>query len=151
MKKYLFILLLLGLATQAQTVTEKDLLGEWEINKVDFDGIIVNFETNEVTASPGNETVNSSDLEDFKAMLEGDMGTKVKSNRLVFKPGFIFESYEGEKMQAGTYKLMVDNGRQVMVVDTPENMVVDITLQDGLLVWVLPSARTFKMYFKKKQ
>jgi len=135
-------------SAQAQTITEADLLGEWKLAKMDFNGVLMNFETNEVTVAPGAEE--NSEVEDLKAMLQSGMSDEIKNARIAFKPNFVFESREGDKVQTGKYKLASDGTRQVLLVDTPEVMTIDISLKEGLLTWVLPTSRTFIMYFKKQ-
>jgi len=147
-KLHLTLITLLVLATaQAQMITEKDLLGEWKIARMDFGGVLADFETGEVTT--GENAPDNADAEGLKAMMQSSMSDKLKSNRVAFKPGFVFETSEGDETHTGSYKLADDGTRQVLLLDTPEKMTIDITLKDGLLVWVLPSAQVFKMYFRK--
>ncbi|MES2487237.1 MAG: hypothetical protein V4581_14975 [Bacteroidota bacterium] len=148
-KLHLTVIVLFALfSAQAQNIAEADVLGEWKLAKMDFNGILMNFETNEVTVAPGAEE--NSEVEDLKAMLQSGLSDEIKNTSIAFKPNFVFESREGDTVKTGKYKLASDGTRQVLLVDTPEVMTIDISLKEGLLEWILPTSRTFIMYFKKQ-
>lgn len=130
----LFTLLAAGMA-HSQTITEKDLLGEWHIVKINLDGIEADFETNTVTVTDPALEATPDDIEFVREMMAGPEGEEYRKGGLIFKPGFIVEMVEIGSTEAFSYKIINENGSQAFEIkpDGSTGVKIQIALKDGVL------------------
>jgi hypothetical protein len=132
--KPLFMLLLVCAGMQAQTITEKDLLGEWHIVKFDFSGITGNLETGEVTVSDPDLEATPDDINFVKNILTGPEGEELKKGRLIVKEGLVVDILEKGRTETGSYQLINENGAQLMKMRVDHDTIkLFIALKDGEL------------------
>jgi len=141
---------------QAQTVTEKDLLGEWTPRKMTVQGTFIDFKTGDITFSPETqEQVEASgqDIEEVKTMVkEGLANGGMDKIKVIFKSGLAAEFHRPDSVKEVTYTLSVESGSTYMIRNDGKEMKVSIA--DGLLQLVPrgeEGADAPAIYFEKKK
>jgi len=150
------IALFMLFAAQAQTVTEKDLLGEWTPSKLEMQGTTINFKTGDVTFSKEVEeeaTAGGQDIEEVKEMVkEGLAGQGIDKVRVVFKPGMAADFHKEDSVKNLTYTLKEENGATILTRSDGKIMVV--SLKDGFLQ-IVPEGQDGaggpSIFFEKKK
>ncbi|MES2487239.1 MAG: hypothetical protein V4581_14985 [Bacteroidota bacterium] len=132
MKKFLAItVLFLAFAAQGQSITEKDLLGEWRIVKMEVEGVLVNFDTGEVKVV--DPDVGNDNLEMIQSMVESGSADEIKEAKLFFKPGAMVDVHDGSSVQTVSYTLEDKVTSQVLTLNTPDPSGLEALLEDGFL------------------
>ncbi|MES2487240.1 MAG: hypothetical protein V4581_14990 [Bacteroidota bacterium] len=141
---------------QAQTVTEKDLLGEWTPRKMTVQGTFIDFKTGDITFSPETqEEVEASgqDIEEVKNMVkEGLANGGMDKIKVIFKSGLAAEFHRPDSVKEVTYTLSVESGSTYMIRNDGKEM--KVSLADGLLQ-IVPRGEEGEdapsIYFEKKK
>lgn len=127
----LFVLI----GAQAQTPTEKDLLGEWNTFKVVTSGITVNLKTEEVTFTEEMQKMieeSGEDIEAVKPMIIDDIKAgQFGQMKMVFKPGFKAEWTFGEDAKEFGYTIVEENGNTYLVPGDGDKM--QVSFDEGAL------------------
>ncbi|KOS07848.1 hypothetical protein AM493_18635 [Flavobacterium akiainvivens] len=119
MKKLLFTLtLFIAFATQAQTLTEKDLLGTWKLSTSTMHGVLINFETGKVTTTEGYEDAYSP--EEIQKIEQGIKGEHPFPLSVTFDKGNSITFLVGKEKEQHTYELIVKNGKTFIGDGTDE-------------------------------
>lgn len=97
-------------AVNAQTITEADLLGDWQVSEVVFDGNYYNVEKDSLSISGDyakkikENSPNATD-EDVKKEAQWFVSS-AQTFKVVVKPGYLFEAYKKSRLtDKGTYTL----------------------------------------------
>lgn len=143
----LFVLI----GAQAQTVTEKDLLGEWNTFKVVASGITIDLKTEEVTFTEEMKAMieeSGEDIEAVKPMIIEEMkANQFSTMKLVFKPGLKAEwTLEGEAKEFG-YTIVEENGHAYLMRSDGGKM--QVSFEGGTLNFIVGDNVTIG--FEKKK
>lgn len=136
---------------QAQTVTEKDLLGEWETFMVESSGITVNLKTEEVTYTEKMKQMieeSGDDIEAVKPMIIDEVKAGPFSQmKLVFKPGLkAVWTFDGEVKEFG-YTITEENGITYLV--RTDGGKLQASFKGGVLSLIFGTSATVS--FEKKK
>jgi len=97
-------------AAQAQTITEKELLGEWQVGNVVFDGNYYDVQKDSLSISGDyakelRKSVPDATDEDVKKEAYSFVSS-LQTAKMVVKPGHRFEAYKKNRLTGeGTYTL----------------------------------------------
>jgi len=145
------IALFLLFAAQAQTITEKDLLGQWGIISFTVGGLGIDFETGKVTLS--DEALKKLEGQDIEA-LKTKMAPALELYRngtMTFSPGNKMEFVIGDKHLTNSYVLTTNEGKQYLR-DNSTNSVSTVSLTEGLLkINTIKKNAEVIMYLRKKE
>lgn len=150
-KKYLsLIALFILITTQAQTVTEADLLGEWQISKIYIEGSIYDFEKGEATYSEKSiARINAEgrDTDSDKAEILNKMG----SLQFIFKPDFKADFGPKDRLKEHNYTLTEREGATYLKMGEKSEMKIAIT--KGYFRLTIPSLNdeVNVMEYRKKE
>lgn len=145
--KFVVVALLISLASQAQTITEKSLLGEWRVLKIEIEGVLVNLDTGEVKAV--DPDVGADNLELIQGMMDNGGADEIKEGKLVFKPGLMVDFHDNTGVQTASYTLENEGNKQVLTLNVDGPSSLDASFEDGLLKLVDGVEGTV-MYMAKK-
>lgn len=137
---------------QAQTITEKDLLGTWNLSFATLQGTEINFKTGEIHLSDeaaAEIEAKGQDLEEAKKGIMTEIGPVFNEIFLDFKPGLVMDfNAPGEKKNT-TYTLKPD-GEATLIVRS-DGKELKITLKDGILNLSNPEADGTALSFERKK
>jgi len=137
---------------QAQTITEKDLLGTWNLSFATVQGTEINFKTGEIHLSDeaaAEIEAKGQDLEEAKKGIMTEIGPIFNEIFLDFKPGLVMDfNAPGEKKNT-TYTLKPD-GEATHIVRS-DGKELKITLKDGILNLSNPEADGTALSFERKK
>jgi len=145
--KFVVVALLISLASQAQTITEKSLLGEWRVLKIEIEGVLVNLDTGEVKAV--DPDVGADNLEMIQGMMDNGGADEIKEGKLVFKPGLMVDFHDNTGVHTASYTLENEGNKQVLTLNVDGPSSLDASFEDGLLKLVDGVEGTV-MYMAKK-
>jgi len=145
--KFVVVALLISLASQAQTITEKSLLGEWRVLKIEIEGVLVNLDTGEVKAV--DPDVGADNLELIQGMMDNGGADEIKEIKLVFKPGSMVDLHDNKGIETASYTLENKANKQLLTLNIDEPSSLDASFEDGLLKLV-DGAEGTVMYMAKK-
>jgi hypothetical protein len=144
-KLYCAMLLLLAFATQAQTITEENLLGTWQLTKMADAGDEVNVETQTVTLSPDKlsfmEEHGQNPEDEKKEMLQ--MASTIK---MTVGPGNVITFALNGNEQQSTYTIAQKDGATVIAITGKGTLTASIT--NGCLRLESPNGKK-ALEFKK--
>lgn len=89
----------------AQKISEKDLLGKWEISFVNIEGTTIDFETGTITIAPGAAEAEGITEADLKSRISTAMGTKADSFMLFSEGSQLLISIRGQEDVTGQYTI----------------------------------------------
>ena len=145
------ITLFMLVSAQAQTITEKDLLGEWVLNKIELeDGTLIDLELQQVTNTyelierfkDREERLQTANLQLLKDL------ERFRGTRLEFKSGFRYKCrVPGEKADKATYVIDYKMGKYYMATNE-HDLEQEISIEDGLLKSRGTESDNF-LYYKK--
>lgn len=149
---FILIAFIMALSANAQSVTEKDLLGTWQVNRLSYFGVTIDFDSDTVTVdqeAADAAEMKESEIENLKNLVKDQMGDKIKNNKLIFKKGFMMESIEAGKSETGPYTLSMQDGVQYIsfIEEGQEQMQFETAIQNGLLM--LTAAQGITLYLKR--
>lgn len=125
------VLFLISSTASAQQITEKDLLGKWQGRTLKLQGIIADYEKQEVIALP--EVHGSMAPEEIDAIME-QLREEMKNGTLLleFFPGGKMSGTNGLNFESHGYTIETDpEGKQILKVEGSDP--VEISLIDGEL------------------
>ncbi|MES2487241.1 MAG: hypothetical protein V4581_14995 [Bacteroidota bacterium] len=139
-------------AAQAQTVTEIDLLGTWNVSFATLQGSTINFKTGEIHLS--NEAAaeieaKGQDLEEAKKGIITEIGPLFKEMYVEFKPGLIMDLNVPGAQKNTTYTLKEVSGTTYIVRNDGKE--INFTLKDGVLNLSNPEVASSVLSFEKKK
>jgi len=144
---YIFILFLFSASAFAQKVTEKELIGTWELITFETNGMTINNKTYDIILSPEMKKKYGDKAETFRKKASDELKkNKPKAQQLVFEDGtkvffrkedeeplswhyLLFEKEEGVqylKMNGGDFKITRDG--KAIVLSGKENNGNEITM-----------------------
>ncbi|MES2487238.1 MAG: hypothetical protein V4581_14980 [Bacteroidota bacterium] len=145
--KFVVVALLISLASQAQTITEKSLLGEWRVAKIEIEGVLANLDTGEVKAV--DPEVGKENLDMVQGIMDGGGADEIKEIKLVFKPGSMVDLHDNNGIETASYTLENKANKQVLTLNIDEPSGLEASFEDGLLKLVDDVEGTV-MYMAKK-
>ncbi|MES2487234.1 MAG: hypothetical protein V4581_14960 [Bacteroidota bacterium] len=155
MKKFLLFICLACSIAQAQTITEADLLGEWQVSNVVFDGNYYNVENDSLSISGDyakkikENSPNATD-EDVKKEANWFVSS-AQTFKVVIKPGYLFEAYKKSRLtDQGTYILPQNAALPIVFKGNTET--IEFYSKDGKLTSTVigrGSPSTIKVTFTK--
>lgn len=95
----------------AQKISEKGLLGKWEISFVNIEGTTIDFETGEITIAPGAAEAEGITQADLKSRISTAMGTKADSFVLFSEGSQLLISIRGQEEVKGPYTIAEKDGQ----------------------------------------
>jgi len=137
---------------QAQTITEKDLLGTWNVTFINLKGTTIDFKTGEVKLSDeaaAEIEASGQDVEESRQGIIKEIEPIFNEIFLDFKPGLVMDfNAPGEKKNT-TYTLKPD-GEATLIVRS-DGKELKITLKDGILNLSNPEADGTALSFERKK
>jgi len=132
----------------AQKISEKDLLGKWEISFVNIEGTTIDFETGTITIAPGAAEAEGITEADLKSRITTAMGTKADSFVLFSEGSQLLISIRGQEDVKGQYTI-TERGGQPFI--THGGIEYRADLKDGKLNLTMPAGEGVEvaMRFKK--
>ena len=151
-KLYLTLIALFMLVSaQAQTITEKDLLGKWIITSVGYDDNIIDMQTGEMVFT--EQTIKEAkeegmDREDLEAEFK-NLEQSYKNITLVIDAGTMQMKIQDTVANSDTYKIEEKDGRQWIVGGNGAR--TEYTLKNNVLrLIMIRRDAVVHLYFKKE-
>jgi len=152
-KSYLTLIALLMLfATQAQTITEADLVGEWKPLYIQVNGCTYNFKTDDLTLSDdiiAEEKKKGNDVggikNEFKNLLKA---RGFNDLTFIFKPEKVLEWLKDDKVNVLKYSIISKKKALYLKLEGAGELKVD--LKDGFFK-LLDEGTGFEVTFEKIQ
>ena len=114
MKVLTALVLLVAFQMSAQSLTEKDLLGKWQVSGMEASGMNVDYEKKEVKLTGEMAAlISEEDLENMKADLFSKMEAK-SFYGLEYTSGNIVSFVDGDNRKDSPYTLQQKDGKQFM-------------------------------------
>ena len=148
MKTLTALVLLVAFQMGAQSLTEKDLLGKWQISSMEVSGMVIDYDKKDIILPEAMKSVMSAeDIENMKK----DAFDKIESKGfygLEFTTGSTVAFVDGEKRNESAYTLSDKDGTQFME-GGPIPAPAAITIADGRLKLMYETGTSMTMTFKK--
>lgn len=147
MKVLTVLVLLVAFQMSAQSLTEKDLLGKWQVSAMEVSGILIDYDKKDITLPEEMKSVMSGeDVENMKkeafAEMEGKgfYGLEFTAGNVAF--------VDGENRKESAYTLSEVDGKQFMD-GGPIPATAEIRIVDGKLQLQYETGASMTMTFKK--
>ncbi|AWH85021.1 hypothetical protein HYN59_07730 [Flavobacterium album] len=113
---YIFILFLFSASAFAQKVTEKELIGTWNLTAFETNGMTINYKTYDIILSPEMKKKYGDKAEAFQKKGSDELKkNKPKAQELFFEDGTkVFFRKEGEEPLSWHYLLFEKEGVQYL-------------------------------------
>ena len=135
---------------QAQTITEKDLLGTWNVTFINLQGTTIDFKIGEVQLSDeaaAEIEAKGQDLEEAKKGIMTEIGPLFNEMYVAFKPGLIMYLNAPGAQKNTPYTLKEVSGTTYIVRNDGKE--INFTLKDSVLNLFNPEGTSLS--FEKKK
>lgn len=143
----LLLVALTGINAYAQSLSEKDLLGNWKLSTATMHGMLLDFEAEKVAPLPGYEDKYTAD--EIKKVAYGIKGEHPFPLRVTFKQGSTLEVLTGNDTTESGYSLTNKNGK-AYIKDAADEY--EARIAGNVLTFVYESGEegTIEISFKKQ-